>query len=402
MRSAVLLALSPLLGCIDPATPSLATHEAPVIGGSASPAGKWPDTAALLWGGYQECTGTLIAPTVVLTAAHCIEGYTGGIDLPDQVLVGGTSLSRRHQEGELISVTRGVMYPNAWTTVDAAILILAQPAQTPPRPVATGWPRLDIRNGAAVQLVGYGTTDRNGNVETDALMEAMTEITDFDCSTKLGCNVQARPAGELGAGGDGIDTCPGDSGGPAYLLTDYGAFVTGITSRGYNDNRYACSEGGIYGRPDKIIDWIEREAGVPVARGPEPAVEPITTTRGHAGETRIHANDPKQDAHHYDIEAPPGYGTARVRGDGLVRVCTDAGVVGDDAMVVRITDRNNPNRSMSVRIPIFIQDGDPAKDCDPDAFGDEGGCCDTRRSAHGSLPLALVIAFVLRRPRRRR
>ena len=73
----------------------------------------------------------------------------------------------------------------------------------------------------------------------------------------------------------GIDTCPGDSGGPMYLLTEYGTFLAGVTSRSYDNSQFACSEGGIYGRPDKIVDWIEQQTGVKVARGPEPTARPI-------------------------------------------------------------------------------------------------------------------------------
>ena len=47
----------------------------------------------------------------------------------------------------------------------------------------------------------------------DELQEATTVITDADCSrTDLGCNIAAYPNGELGAGGMGVDSCPGDSG----------------------------------------------------------------------------------------------------------------------------------------------------------------------------------------------
>lgn len=383
--SVALLAI-PLGAAAGPATE-------PVIGGSAAPAGKWPDAAAVLWGGDAACTGTLIAPTIVMTAGHCVEGGA-----PDAVLVGATAKSRP-EEGETIDVMRAIPYPDSQNTIDIAVLVLARPATTAPRLIASGWARADIKNGGQVQLVGYGTTDRNGNIETDSLMEATSSITDYNCMTSSGCNVAARPDGELGAGGMGIDTCPGDSGGPLYLLTDYGAFLAGVTSRGYNNNQYFCSEGGIYGRPDKVIDWIETAASVKLERAPGPTAEPIMAVRGRGSETKIVTNDPKAGAKHtFAITTQPAYGTAAVSSSGTVRVCPQKDVVGDDAVVVSVSDAADPARTLSLRIPVVIADGDPEDDCDPTDFGG-GGCCDTRRSATGSIPLALIIALVLRRRR---
>jgi uncharacterized protein (TIGR03382 family) len=368
----------------------------PVIGGAAAPAGKWPDTAAVLWGGDQACTGTLIAPTVVLTAGHCVEGGA-----PDAVLLGATAKSRP-QEGETISVQRAVAYPDSQSTIDVAVLVLASPSTVTPRQIATGWARADIRNGAPVQLVGYGTVDRNGNVETDSLMEASSTITDFNCSTSSGCNVQARPDGELGAGGMGIDTCPGDSGGPIYVTTSYGNFLAGVTSRAYTSNQYYCSEGGIYARADKVVDWIQTTASVTLERVPGPTAAAITAVRGVGTETKISPNDPKTGAKHtFAIGTQPANGTAAVSGDGVVRVCPKSNVIGDDSLVVNVSDADVPMRTVALKIPITIVDGDPDDDCDPTDFGG-GGCCDTRRSASGSIPLALFVLVGLRRRRRTR
>lgn len=368
-------------------------HQA-VIGGTAAPAGKWPDAVAVMWGREQACTGTLIAPNVVLTAGHCIS-----YDPPDRVLVGASALSRP-EEGQTITIQRAIEYPNSWNTVDAGLLILSQPATVTPRTIATGWARFDIKNGAAVQLVGFGTTDRNGSRPTDSLMEAATTITDYNCTTKPGCNAAARPDGELGAGGMGIDTCPGDSGGPVYLMTPYGAFLTGITSRAYDDATYYCSEGGIYGRPDKIFDWIEQQIGAKLPRGPEPSAEPITVVGGDAGETKIEPNDPVGMEHAFEITTPPTYVRAAVREDGLVRVCGVPGMAGTDELVVTVTDKADPARALPVTVSVVMEQGTGAEDCDPEAFGDDGGgCCDTRRNAAGSLPLALAVLLVLRRRR---
>lgn len=368
--------------------------DSPVIGGTDAPLGKWPDVAAVNdSAGDQGCTGTLIAPNVVITAGHCMDIN------PGSVLVGTASLARQ-VDGEVLTVSKRFEYTNSQRTIDVGVLLLANTSRFAPRPIATGWARLDIKNGATAAIVGYGAVDRDSNQYVNELQEAMTTITDADCSTSSGCNTLAKPGGELGAGGMGIDTCPGDSGGPLYLVTSYGTFLAGVTSRGYNDNSYPCSEGGIYGRPDKIVGWIEEMTGAKLPRGPEPTFEPLAAVRGHAAESQIVANDPKSTSHTYAITQAPAYGTAAVRDDGLVRVCTNDGVAGDDLIVVTVTDKNDPTRSLAVPMKILIADGDPGSDCDPEDFGDAGGCCDAGRNAGGSIPLALGVLVALRRRRR--
>ncbi|MBA3455557.1 MAG: serine protease [Deltaproteobacteria bacterium] len=390
MRGALILQLGLLLLPLG-----ASAGPAPVIGGSDAPAGKWPDSAAMIYpDGMQGCTGTLIAPTVVLTAEHCI--YDGG---PTSVVVGAASLARKN-EGDIIAVTKRMAYPNGDRTYDIGVLVLAQPSRMTPRPIASGWTRFEIKNAAQVAIVGFGAIDRNATSYVNELQEATTTITDADCSRSLGCNSLAKPLGELGAGGMGIDTCPGDSGGPLYLVTPGGTYLAGVTSRGYDNNSYDCSEGGIYARPDKVVDWIEEVAGVKVARGPEPTFEPLSAVRGHAAETRIIANDPKSTSHSYKIVTQPGYGTAAIRDDGRLRVCTNDSVAGDDVVVVEIADSKDPTRVLTLRMPIIIEDGDPGSGCDPEDF-EGGGCCDAGRSAGGSLPLGLGVLLVLRRRRQR-
>lgn len=376
---------------------TFAPSTSPVIGGTAAPLGKWPDVAAVNDpSGDQACTGTLIAPNVVLTAGHCM-------DIPPASVVVGTASLARLSDGEVIAVSQRFEYPNSFRSYDVGVLVLANSSRFAPRAIATGWARLDITNGAAVAIAGYGATDRDANMFTSTLQEATTSITDADCTTKAGCNTLAQPAGELGAGGMGIDTCPGDSGGPLYLVTDYGTFLAGVTSRGYNDNNYYCSEGGIYARPDKIVDWIEEVSGIKVARGPEPSTsEPLVAIRGHAAEAQVVANDPKGTSHTFAITTPPGNGTAAIRDDGLLRVCTRNDVAGIDTLVVTVTDKTDPSRSVAVTLPVEIQDGDPGEDCDPEEFGDSGGCCDSGRSSGGAIPLALGVLVILGRRRRTR
>ncbi|HSD89998.1 MAG TPA: trypsin-like serine protease [Kofleriaceae bacterium] len=376
--------------------PAAPTRNTPVIGGSAAPAGKWPDAVAVEYGGSQACSGTLIAPTVVITAGHCVAGGA-----PDSVLIGASALSRA-SEGERITVIKAIEYPNSQSSMDVGVLVLAKPSQFMPRQIATGWARSDIKNAAAVEFVGFGTTDKNGTISTDNLMEAQSTITDYNCTTSSGCNTAAKPDGELGAGGMGIDTCPGDSGGPMYLLTDYGSFLAGVTSRAYDTATYACSEGGIYERPDKIVDWITQQTSAEIAVAPGPTAELVTTVRGDAGESQITHHDPKSDKHTYAVTTQPQYGKAAVSASGVFRVCANKDVVGGDTAVVTVTDQSDPTRKADVKIAIKITDGDPPSDCDPTDFGDTGGCCDARRSSGGSIPLALFVGALLLRRRRSR
>jgi uncharacterized protein (TIGR03382 family) len=370
-----------------------------VIGGAVAPAGKWPDCAAIMFSGQQECTGTLIAPNVVITAGHCVIGGPA----PDHVLVGAPNLTRP-QDGETLAVMKAIEYPSSQTSIDVGILLLSQSStKVTPRTIGSGWERFDIKNASSVQIVGWGATDKQAMMYPDDQMEATTTITDFNCTTSSGCNTPAKPDGEMGVGGMGIDTCPGDSGGPVYLTSGDTTYVIGVTSRSYDNATYACSEGGIYERPDKIVDWIDMVTGVKVARGPEPTADPIMVVQGDAGETQIKHNDPKPGTEHsYEITKPPGYATAKVRDDGLVRVCAMKGVIGGDAMEVTVSDKADPDRKLVVKIPVVIADGDAPDSCDVDDFGggEGGGCCDTRRSAGGSLPLGLVVLLVLRRRRK--
>ena len=392
VRCALVAALLP--ACLEQMSEvEVSADEAAIVGGSDVAVGKWQDAAAIRTNNDWFCSGTLIAPNVVLTAGHCNE------DLPNNVLVGTSSLSRP-TEGEIINVKTRIEYPTSQRNADLLVLVLERDSKFEPRPIATGWARAEIKNGAAVQIVGFGAIDRDGNQYTPSLKEATTTITDFDCSLSSGCRTPVKPGGELGAGGMGIDTCGGDSGGPLYLETEFGTFLAGATSRGYSDNQYYCSEGGIYVRPDKFVEWIETSAGVKVRHAPEPTAEPIVAVRGHAGETKITHNDPKSKSHSFAVTTQPLAGTAAVRSDGRVRVCTKDDIVGADSVVVTVTDKNNAARTAEIKIPITAEDGDPGSDCDPNDFGDGGGCCDSGRSAGGAVPLALGVLAMLRRRRR--
>ena len=232
--------------------PDITTNSQAVVGGSQVGAGDWPETAAVYFGGEVGCTGVLIAPNAVLSAGHC----TGGIT---SVKLNTNDYS---QGGERIAVADVIEYPDSQRTYDLAILILEEESSVEPAIIAQDCVLEDLSEGAEVTIVGYGALDPQGYEYSTELMEGFTTIDDPECTNlSSGCAGAVSPGGELGAGGrDEVDSCYGDSGGPLYLNTDRGDYLVGITSRGYNTS-WDCGSGGIYVRPDAVMDWLEENIG---------------------------------------------------------------------------------------------------------------------------------------------
>ncbi len=244
----------------DPSPPPAALQrEQAIVGGSDVPAGKWPDTVAVL-GKTGVCSGTLIAPDVVLTAGHCAD------ITPTYVIANTTNYAVTG--GAKVAVARTVAYPNWDKTYDISLIMLSQPINSvTPRRIGTACTYAGFAADTLVRLVGFGATDAGGASANTHLKEAMTLVVDPTCSGPYGCNHSVQPGGEFVAGGSGTaDSCFGDSGGPVYLETERGPIVIGAVSRGVNNAATPCGGGGIYVRTDKIIQWIEDTAGKAVMK----------------------------------------------------------------------------------------------------------------------------------------
>lgn len=228
---------------------SEAPIEAPVVGGTRVPLGKWRD-AVLVVARDALCTGTLVAPDVVLTAGHCIEA--------DPVEVITDTVDYAHPGGDRIKVKWSRAYPDWQHRYDVGILMLEHVARGRPRAVASACNvREGLVVGAAVHVVGFGLATETATDHNTELREANLAVIDPTCTSDGACEPAIAPRGEFVAGGRGADTCFGDSGGPVYLDTPDGPALIGVVSRGLSRPGLPCGNEGVYVRADKVVSWIQ-------------------------------------------------------------------------------------------------------------------------------------------------
>jgi endonuclease G len=359
---------------------------APIVGGHDATAGEWPDAAAVIVGGNATCGGVLVAPDVVVTAGHCCGDPGSTLDPPpDHVRVGALRLSDS-TDGETIAVAQVIAHPNIATDLDVGVLILAQPATAAPRALATGWAAAEAHDGASAVIAGWGETTPTATMGSDVLQEAAVSIVEGSCtSTAVGCRAGLMPGGELRAGGSGMDTCGGDSGGPLYVAAPYGTFLAATTYAGYVTPGSVCGDGGIYERADRSIDWIEQAAVRTLPRAAGPVVGAYPIDAGSTLTAPITVNDPLPGAQHtFEIAQAPAMGTATVDDGGVITYVADGGASGGDVVIVRVHDASTPARAATAELDVSV--------------APTGCVCGAGGSARGAwLPAAIALIALRRR-----
>jgi secreted trypsin-like serine protease len=238
--------------------PVILSSALPVVGGTTVKPGVWPDAVAVL-SDTAACTGTLIAPDVVLTAGHCIDTK------PAVVLV--DSVDYGQPGGEAIRVKWSLAYPDWQRAYDVGVVVLDHPAKAQPRLVAAACSaREGLVPDAEVELVGFGLTTKSGTGDNTRLHQAALSVIDATCTDDPACAAAIAPGGEFTAGGHGSDACFGDSGGPVYLHTSMGPALLGVVSRASAVSGPPCGDGGIYVRADKVISWVQQVTQEKIAR----------------------------------------------------------------------------------------------------------------------------------------
>ncbi len=232
-------------GCIEglPDEPPADTSSSaePLIGGTIS----YDDdgAAALLTsGGSVYCSGTLVSPSVVLTAAHCVDGTTAE---PPATVFFGPDIDG---EGPRMGATSSWYHPN-WDgepgQYDIGLVLLDRPV-APEAVVPLNTSPATDHVGEECRIIGYGVNVR-GTDEGVGIRRTATEL------------IRQTQSDVFTTGSTETSICFGDSGGPVLLDIDGIEYVAGVSSytRGENcDPPQGCTRVDLY-VDSYIRPWIQ-------------------------------------------------------------------------------------------------------------------------------------------------
>lgn len=185
------------------------------------------------------CSGVLIDKTRVVTARHCAHATRVG--------VGNVAAT---------AVPAQVAHRRTHPTLDVAVLTLATPV------IVKTHPRRTHRDTEAplgtIRVMGFGVRDHLRLTGFGTKHQLDIAVDGWGCTVARAHTTGCSSADELFVrGGQGNDTCLGDSGGPVFERADGAWRLLAITSRGMRPRKVICGEGGIYVRIDRISQWLE-------------------------------------------------------------------------------------------------------------------------------------------------
>ncbi|HEY1585466.1 MAG TPA: trypsin-like serine protease, partial [Polyangia bacterium] len=260
--AASLAAGSLVAACDRAAMPGVATQ--PIING-VDDAGD-PAVVLLALGSADGsarplCSGEVVSPHVILTAAHCIDPGTIGTTAPIAVFTGAKLDATATADQFLVTVERHVVPTFGYNpdtggdTDDLGVLVLRDATTIAPIPF-NHLPLSRGFDGQAGRIVGYGLTSASDNalITAGTRRQAPTALFAVNEDDTLTLYDKSH------------SICNGDSGGPALFMLDGSEQVAGISREVY----VGCpvDEGATDTRTDAWADFIDTQ--IAAVDGPLP------------------------------------------------------------------------------------------------------------------------------------
>jgi trypsin len=292
-----MLGVMAALAFLVPASAGAQDVEPRVIGGDTVSISQFPWQAAVVYSKAdrptrnphqrQFCGGSLITPSIVLTAGHCVwdndpdcisvadflindgSGDDGTLKMDPgevDVVLGSSTLSTAPPENEHTVQATAVQADNPATPGvnesfnpntldnDAAYLVLSAPvaldANTQTVMLAGGGEGDVWAPGVFEDISGWGSIAEGGGTVDTLRAGSVPIVSDPTCAVDYGSDFDPATMVCAGYQEGGVDTCQGDSGGPLEAPLSAGGYrLVGITSWGIG-----CAEPGFPGVYTRVAD----------------------------------------------------------------------------------------------------------------------------------------------------
>jgi secreted trypsin-like serine protease len=224
-----------------------------VGGGAPSAEGVGRSVVTIVGSRGNFCTGALIAPKLVLTAAHCVQSGASY-----KIVEYGADRQPQLQDVRNVAIHPGYSM-QAMTahraTADVALLQLDAPLKAKAVSLV-GAPQIPILAGSRFTIAGIGVTVRG-----DGKSGGTIRVAGLIATGKPG-TLQIRLVDPVGQGSrEGLGACTGDSGGPVFEDKQGASAIVGVVSWSTGPNG-AAGCGGMTGVTPLTLyrDWILQTA----------------------------------------------------------------------------------------------------------------------------------------------
>ncbi|XP_059482693.1 trypsin-1-like [Neocloeon triangulifer] len=228
-----------------------------IVGGQETRVNQYPWMAMLSYDGRFYCGGTLINKKYILTAAHCVKGFTANrmkIRLLEH---------NRDSSSETSIVDRSVakiIHHNKYnpSTFNNDIALLRMDKEVPIKgnllPACMPTPGKRFTNEDAL-VTGWGKTAENRPVSTVLREVTVPIMSNSKCQSYYGTSQITDNMLCAGFKEGGRDSCQGDSGGPLIVKNESHYQIAGVVSWGEGCAR--PNNPGVYARVNRYLTWIK-------------------------------------------------------------------------------------------------------------------------------------------------